>query len=369
MHVFVCYPSEHEKDARTIRSFIRSVGLECWFDKDNLVGGDDWDRERRLALSNADVVAVLCADATTGRNGVYQREINESLEHARDRRAGTRYIIPIRLADVDLPPELKRLQYIDWNDPAGKRSFGVALKRAVEEKGEAVPSALQVAAAEPDEGGVIALSISEERPKGTVEADWIEYEMSGEYWNYVNGEIRARVLGELYQARRHIDEWEKRKDWKGGSYWEITLQEHYRKDQLVSLTVAWSDYFAGAVHPNHGLHTINIFGDQAGIVPIEELFDWQREPLVFLTDYVNQDIQRQAESTSEAWDIGQFVENFGWDVFKQFSYNEEGMQLNFSSASGLPHVMGYFGVYLPWEHAERHLSPVAKDILLPRGAE
>ncbi|ASP30048.1 hypothetical protein CHH26_07245 [Qipengyuania flava] len=364
MRIFVCYPSEHEEDARKIRNFIRSVGLNSWFDKDNLVGGDDWNRERQIALSKADLVVVVCAAATTGRNGVYQREINEALEHAKDRRVGTRYIIPVRLADVELPPELGRLQYVDFHQSGGKRSLAASFKRAVEEAGGTVPAPLEVAAAEPDEGGFSNRSITEERENGNLSAEWISYEIEGEYWDYVNGVIRSRVLGDLYQARRHIDEWQKREDFPGGSSWEISLSEHYRRDQFVSLVVGWFEYYAGAAHPNHGIYTINIFGDQAGIIPIDELFEWRQEPLEFLVEYVNQDIKRQAENKNEAWDVGDFVKNDGWDVFKQFSFNEHGMLLNLSSASGLPHVMGYTEVYLPWQHLKRHLSPVAKGLLL-----
>src|SRR3546814_7475132 len=53
------------------------------------------------------------SDLTTGRNGVYQREINEALELLRGRRPGTIYIIPLRLEDAPLPSELGRLQYVD----------------------------------------------------------------------------------------------------------------------------------------------------------------------------------------------------------------------------------------------------------------
>ena len=88
LKTFLCYPSEAEKSAREVTGFVRSVGIDCWFDKDSLVAGEDWDRSRRDALQDADVVLVLCSSVTTGRNGVYQREINEALQLSADRRLG-----------------------------------------------------------------------------------------------------------------------------------------------------------------------------------------------------------------------------------------------------------------------------------------
>ena len=368
MRVFVCYPSEVLGVAEEVRSFVRSVGLDTWFDKDNLVGGDDWNRERELGLSAADLVIVLCTEATTSRNGVYHREINEALRHAQDRRLGTRYIIPLRIGDVSLPSELERLQYVDQHAEFWRRSLAIALEAACVEQGVSVPPSLKVAASIPDEGGVRLLSLSDEREKGQVQTDWIEYELPGQYWDYVNGVIRARALGHHYQARRFVDDRVVREGWTGGSDSELTVSEFYRKNNLVSLTVGWSEYYAGAAHPNHGLETINIFGYQAGIITVEELFDLKTSALYYLRDYVNLDIRRQALE-SESWEIGRYVESYGWEVFKHFSFNENGMVINLSASAGLPHVLGFTDVYFPWEHIGEQLSPTARRILLADTSE
>lgn len=360
MKAFLSYPSEHVVIAREIKSFIRSTGVACWFDKDDLVAGEDWDRARGLALREADVIVVLCAAQTTERNGVYQREINESLSLRNDKRLGVVYIIPVRIEDAPLPPELSRLQYVDYFEPSWRRKFAASLARAVSEQNEDVPPALQVAAAQPDEGGVVLREINEEIPQGTLSATWLSYALDGDYWDFVNGVIRARALGGLYEARRHLTEW-----WKpSGSDWELHVSEHYRKGQLVSLTVGTSSYFSGAAHPNHGLQSINILGEDAGIVLAADLFDTSSEALKFLTDYVNLDLRRQYGGSGDEIDLTYYADTYGWEFFDQFNFNEAGMQLNFSSMSGLPHVLGYQEVYLPWQHVGHFLAPIAKRILL-----
>lgn len=361
MNVFLSYPSEHPQDAQDVNRFIRSVGVECWFDKDSLSAGDDWERVRRIAQDEADVVVILCASQTTERNGVYQREIAQALESARDKRLGSVYIIPVRLEAVGLPPELSRLQYVDKFGPSWKQQLAGGLLKAARDVGGGPPPALQVAGAKPDEGGIIPRNNFETRPEGDLHLIWFQYSLHGEYWDFVNGTIAARGLGGLYAARRQFAEWWK----KDGSYWEMSISEAYRKGELVSLQVGHSDYFSGAAHPNHGFETINILGPESGVVSASDIFDHSPEALVFISEYVALDLKRQFPSESDRLDLTYYLDNYGWTLFDQFTFNEAGMTLNMSSSSGLPHVFGFLDVYIPWEHVSQFLAPTAKRTLLP----
>lgn len=365
MKAFLSYPSEHLVVAKEVKNFVRSVGIECWFDKDDLVAGEDWDRARSIALRQAEVIILLCASQTISRNGVYQREVNEALHQMNDRRQGVVYIIPLRVESVTLPPEISRLQYVDYFDPFWRRKVAAGLARAVTEAGQELPAALVVAAAKPDEGGIIPRSISEENPEGTLIVNWFKYTLEGDYWEFVNGVIASRALGGLCEARRQISEW-KKPEWENlfGSSWELHVSEFYRKDLLVSIILSSSNYFAGTAHPSHGVQTINILGEQGGIMTASDLFDPSTDALSFLTEYVNLDLRRQYAGTGESLDLSNYVETYGWDLFDHYNFNEKGMQLNFSSASGLPHVFGYHEVYVPWEHAGQFLAPVARKVLL-----
>lgn len=360
MKVFLSYPSEHVETARAVKNFVRSVGIECWFDKDDLIAGEDWDRARSIALGNAEVVVVLCATQTTERNGVYQREINEALRHQNDKRLGVVYIIPVRIDESSLPPELARLQYVNHFELTWRRSFAAGLARAVTEQGEEIPATLRVAAAQPDEGGIIPHEISENLARGTIQADWLTYAQDGDYWDFVNGLIRVRALGGLYEARRQLAEW-----WQpSGSMWELHLSEFYRKGQLVSLKISTFSYFSNSAYPNYGIQSINILGENAGVVTATDIFEATEDGLRFLTDYVNLDLRRQYGRTEDKVDISYYADVYGWNLFDHFNFNEAGMQLNLSSMSGLPHVLGQQEVYLPWQHVEPFLTKTAKRILL-----
>lgn len=361
MRVFLSYPSEHEQAAREVKDFVRSTGIDCWFDKDSLVGGMDWDRERRRAQADADVFLLLCGSQLVTRDGVYQREINEALRRLEDRRSNVIYILPLRLEDISLPEELARFHYVDYFGPNWRQKLAASLLRATSDLGESISPMLQVAAAPPDQGGVVTRELKEDRPKWELEVTWPQYELQGDYWRFVNAVISHEALGGLYETRRRMAEWHD----EDKSTWEMHISEFHRKDQLVSLTIGHFEYYSGAAHPNHGVRTINILGEDAGVVPIEELFDLSADALTFLNQYVALDLRRQYLGLSESLDLSHYQETYGWDLYRHYSFNEAGMRLNLSAYSGLPHVLGYHEVYLPWENVRQLLAPVPKRILLP----
>lgn len=360
MKVFLSYPSEHEQSAREVKDFVRAVGVDCWFDKDSIAPGLEWERERALAQADADFFLVLCATQTTGRDGVYQREINQALRQLNDKRLGTIYILPMRLEEIDLPPELARFQYVDFFSSGWRQRLAAGLLRAVADRSEFIPPMLQVAATAPDEGGFIKRELKEDHPRWDLEASWPQYELPGQYWQFVNAVILKEAVGGFYESRRRMAEWVNDRH----SSWELHITEFHRRDQLVSLTLGHFEYYGGAAHPNHGIRTINILGEDAGVVPVEELFD-SPEALSFLHKYVTLDLHRQYLGSSESLDLTHYQKMYDWELYRQYSFNEAGMRVNLSSYSGLPHVLGYHEVYVPWVHIGHLLAPVAKRILLP----
>ena len=365
MKVFLSYPSEHEAVAREVAGFIRSVGLDCWFDKDSLIVGQDWDRERGIAQSNADLIVLLCATQTTTRDGVYQRELNQALTEQRDKRLGAIYLMPMIVENAPLPPELSRLQYAKFFEPDWRQKLAASFAKAMVDEAQDIPPMLQVAAAAPDEGGLLAHEFHEETEKGIIDATWLQYTVSGDFWDYVNSEISHRVLGGIYTARRHFAEWQN----GNGSDWGINVTEFHRKGHLVSLVFGHFDYFAGAAHPNQGITTVNILGETGGLISAGDLFDYSPEALKFVTDYVNLDLKRQYSASQEDVDISSYAETYGWELYDQFTFNEAGMRINLSASSGLPHVLGHHEIYLPWEHVSQFLSPVSRTILLGHNAQ
>ena len=306
MEVFLSYPCEHQIAAMDVKNFVRSVGANCWFDKESLIPGEDWDRARKIALEVADVVVILCATQTNERNGVYQRELNEALRLQSDKRLGSVYLIPLRIEDVTLPPELLRLQYADYFDPSWRRQLAAGLERAAEQMGKLVPLSMRVAASKPDEGNLISRLNKEKCNEATIEIEWHSYTLQGEFWEFLNGVIASRALGALYESRRMFNEW-----WKPGGDYHLKVFEFYRKGEFVSLMFSTSEYFNGAAHPNHRTETINVLGREGGIMKASEFFDPTDEAFKFLNDYVNLDLKRQSQGES-ILDLSYYMNQYGW---------------------------------------------------------
>src|SRR5882724_11438642 len=118
MKAFLSYPSEHLAVARDVYEFLRTIKVDIWFDKESLIGGQHWDRERARAQREADLTILVLSPETIGRPGVIQRELHETLALLNDQPLGHIYLVVLRTEDLVLPTELEGYQYIDLFRPA-----------------------------------------------------------------------------------------------------------------------------------------------------------------------------------------------------------------------------------------------------------
>src|SRR5690349_3989599 len=95
MQSFLSYPSERLPIARLVYEFLCSVGVRPWFDKESIVGGQDWDRERAAAQRASDVTFLIVSSETLTKAGVIQREIKDALELVRDKPFGQHALVPL----------------------------------------------------------------------------------------------------------------------------------------------------------------------------------------------------------------------------------------------------------------------------------
>lgn len=126
--LFLSYPSEQLYYACEVNNFVKSVGMTLWFDKESLIGGQDWERERELAQKEADVTLLFCSTEILTRSGVIQREIKEALKRCEDVPFGQICLVPLRVAEFTPPQELNVFQRIDLFEDDWKFKLARALK-------------------------------------------------------------------------------------------------------------------------------------------------------------------------------------------------------------------------------------------------
>lgn len=112
--VFICHASEDKDIAHSLHEEFEKEGLDPWLDKEDLRGGDDWDRVIKDTLSKVDYCVVLQSRALANKiRGYVNREINCALDLRKEFRQGTRFIIPVRIDDSPLLKELEGIQEFD----------------------------------------------------------------------------------------------------------------------------------------------------------------------------------------------------------------------------------------------------------------
>lgn len=360
MEIFICYPSEHLAEAKKLASFLKSVDAPFWFDKESLVGGDDWDRERKNALAESNTVLVVCASQTNERDGVYQREIHEALERQKDMRLGKNFLIPVRVADIDLPPELSKFQYIDIFSEGWENQAARALYKSFEQNGEKPPPQLTVAGTSTAEGGVSHEEINIEAESNAFFAQFVFFEEIDDYWKYVNSEIRRIVYGAYFNREK----WDVEGDVTSAvTAHYINITEFYRKNDIVSLIISES-IDGGGAHPMHSSRTLNFLGRKAGLCTLYDIFPDYEKMRNYLKGYVNLDMSRQL---GHEFDISSYElteSHYSSDILSSFNLNDKGIRIYLSSHLGFPHVLSAADIYVPWESLQEYLHPVPRKLIM-----
>jgi hypothetical protein len=114
LRIFLCYASEDEQRVRELYCRLAKISpFEPWMDRENLLPGQDWDREIRDALRDADVVLICLSRSSVAKEGYVQREIRRALDVAEEKLESSIFIIPVRLEDCDVPDRLRKWQWVD----------------------------------------------------------------------------------------------------------------------------------------------------------------------------------------------------------------------------------------------------------------
>lgn len=119
--VFLCHCSEDAEIVAALSAKLQHLGVNTWVDRQDLRGGDHWDRLLGKAINEwVDYVVVLETPAMLRRTeSYYYKEIDHALERARGFRQGARFIFPAQLRACERLEELVHLQRTDLILPNG----------------------------------------------------------------------------------------------------------------------------------------------------------------------------------------------------------------------------------------------------------
>ena len=115
--VFISYASEDKDRAMALRDKLKNGGLNPWFDKDGLRGGDDWERMLEKTIKDVDYFVVLQSNALAAREtSVVFKEVRHALQRQQEFRFGISFIMPVKIDECELMDELANLHTLDLID-------------------------------------------------------------------------------------------------------------------------------------------------------------------------------------------------------------------------------------------------------------
>jgi len=114
---FLSYASEDKEAAERIATALRSSGVQVWFDKSELRGGDAWDRQIRQQIHDCRLfIAVISAHTEARDEGYFRREWRLAVERAGDMAEGKAFLVPVvidgtRERSAAVPDRFREVQW------------------------------------------------------------------------------------------------------------------------------------------------------------------------------------------------------------------------------------------------------------------
>jgi len=141
--VFLSYASQDAEVAKKICEALRAVGVEVWFDQNELVGGDAWDQKiRRQIKECALFVPIISANTQSRTEGYFRLEWRLADQRTHLMAKGRAFLLPIvidgtRDADAHVPDSFTEVQWTRLPGGEAPEKFCARVQRLLE--GEVAP--------------------------------------------------------------------------------------------------------------------------------------------------------------------------------------------------------------------------------------
>jgi hypothetical protein len=110
--------------AQRICEALQAAGIEVWFDKSELRGGDDWDQTIRRRIRDCRLfIPVISRTTETRGEGYFRREWKLAVDRTEDMAGDAAFLVPVVIDNTSctsarVPPKFRDLQ---WSHlPAGE---------------------------------------------------------------------------------------------------------------------------------------------------------------------------------------------------------------------------------------------------------
>ena len=115
--VFLSYASEDSEAAQRIADSLKAAGVEVWFDRGELRGGDVWDNSIRKQIKTCALFIPVISEHTHGRaEGYFRLEWKLAVDRSHLITAAKAFLLPVVIDDTDddeehVPDKFKEVQW------------------------------------------------------------------------------------------------------------------------------------------------------------------------------------------------------------------------------------------------------------------
>ena len=115
--VFLSYASEDAEAAGRIAEALRAAGIEVWFDKSELRGGDIWDRQIQNRIHDCRLfIPVISANTERRDEGYFRREWGLAVDRTRDMADTKTFLVPVVVDETlergaSVPDKFRHVQW------------------------------------------------------------------------------------------------------------------------------------------------------------------------------------------------------------------------------------------------------------------
>ena len=127
LRVLLCHSSLDKAAVRDLYDRLKADGFAPWLEEEELLPGQDWRQEIPAAISACDIVIVCLSQKSAFSDRYLDREVREVLYVADEKPAGTIWVIPARLDEVEVPKRLSQWRWPNVSQEGGYQRLVRAL--------------------------------------------------------------------------------------------------------------------------------------------------------------------------------------------------------------------------------------------------
>jgi TIR domain len=131
--IFVSYARPNQNIVSSLVRLLKSTGLDVWFDKSSLLGGQDWSRVIVQEIRKAKLFLLCLSAEATDRRGYFYTEMRTALDVASTVPPNELYIMPVRLNSCPIPDEIGRYHVLDLFEEGGSELLLRSISAALDE--------------------------------------------------------------------------------------------------------------------------------------------------------------------------------------------------------------------------------------------